>query len=314
MNEHVAGAHRKSGRPIEEALTAGQNRPERLPGLLTVLGQLPKELTEESKSIVYLQPRVRLLDVAAATFGEAAAAAQGAVIGAVWAERWRQRIYFLADEMLAALFIEVAAGGESPVPTPPLGRAVSAAECDIVEVLYRRVARALTNALSVLVDVTFEVVTVAEKLDAEQLPRPAAPVIIARLSVEWLGQLGVLSLILPLAALDPIRDVLESGPAAEVANQPPEVMSDWSRQLSEEIARAFVTVNAVLEERLISLDEVRRLAVGRTIELACTDISKVRLDAEENPAFWCELGKSGGSLIARIEREFDPSEAPLESI
>lgn len=314
MDEHVAGANRRSGRPIEQALTAGQNRPERLPGLLTVLGQLPKEFTEEAKSIVYLQPRIRLLDVAAATFGEAAAAAQSAAIGAVWAERWRQRIYFCADEMLAALFIEIAAGGETPLPTPPLGRVVSAAECDLIEVLYRRLARALTNAFSVLVDVTFEVMTVAEKLDAEQLCRPAAPVIITRLSVEWLGQSGTLSIIFPLAALDPIRDALENVPTAELANQPPETVTDWSRQLSEEIARAFVSLHAVLEERLISLDEVRRLAVGRTIELNCTDISKVRLDAEENPAFWCELGKSGGGLIARIERAFDPSEMPAEPI
>jgi len=309
-----AATYAITAQPIAKALTAGQNRPERLPGLLSVLGQLPKELTEEAKSVVYLQPKIRLIDVMTGTFADASAAPNGGVVGAVWAEKWRQRVYFLSDSTMSALFVEVAGGGETPPPPRPSGRPVSRTESNIIGVLYKRLARALTNAFSILVDVTFEVVAVAEKLEAEHLIRPASPVITARLSVEWLGEVGTIAVIIPLAAIDPIRATLAQAPASEAVSIAPEVQTDWSRQLSEEIARAFVGVEAVLEERPIALSEVSRFAVGQMINLECTSISTVRLDAEHRPVFWCELGKSGGSLLLRIERPYDADDEPYELI
>jgi flagellar motor switch protein FliM len=79
----------------------------------------------------------------------------------------------------------------------------------------------------------------------------------------------------------------------------------WSKQLAEEIARAFLTLDGVLEERPIALGEVQKLVVGSLLELSSPSLSRVRLDADDNPLFWCELGRHDGALILRVENEFD---------
>jgi flagellar motor switch protein FliM len=79
--------------------------------------------------------------------------------------------------------------------------------------------------------------------------------------------------------------------------------------LAEEIARAFIELNGVLEERPVPLGHVRKFAVGSVIELELESMSRVRLDADENPLFWCELGKRENGLILRVDKEFDQREA-----
>ena len=45
---------------------------------------------------------------------------------------------------------------------------------------------------------------------------------------------------------------------------------------------------------------------GETIvELSSTSLSRVRLEADDNPLFWCELGKQGEALTLRVEDDFD---------
>ena len=61
----------------------------------------------------------------------------------------------------------------------------------------------------------------------------------------------------------------------------------------------------MLEERPIPLGEVQRFAVGSIVELSSTSLSRVRLEADDNPLFWCELGKQGEALTLRVEDDFD---------
>ncbi|MEQ1714570.1 MAG: FliM/FliN family flagellar motor switch protein [Hyphomicrobium sp.] len=301
-----------SGRPIELALRAGPNNPERLPGLMTILRQLPNEIIEECKTAVYVLPRAKILDVVSLTYEEIAAPA-GGVMAVLWSERWKNHIYCTADSAAALLFIDVALGGEQPSSSQSGGRAYTKSESYVLEILFKRIARALTNAFSICVDVKFEVVEVAGNVDDELLCRPETPVIFVKLAIEWLGATGSIGLILPQPALESVRETLAG------KNMPKEAMApdadpEWSRSLSDQIARAFVRVHAVLEERQVPFREIHRFLAGETIELMCESLTRVRFDAEDNPAFWCELGKNGNELSLRIEREFDADELAREEI
>jgi len=298
----------KYGRPLEFALSAGQIQPERLPGLLSIMKLLSNEIVEEVGGIVYRQPRVRLLEVVSSTFIEYGSVPPSGICGVLWAERWRQRLYGILDESAAQLFLEIALGGEATTLSSRAGKPYSRTERAILEVLYKRLARALTNAFSISVDVQFEVANVAEYMDEELACRPSTPVISARFTVDWQHFQGTVTLVVPQVALDPIREILAVAPAFEAykTETPPD--KEWSRQLSEEIARAFVTLNAVLEERPIALNEIQKFRVGGVVPLECTSMTNIRLDAEERPAFWCMLGQNSGLLSLCVERDFDPDE------
>lgn len=295
---------------LERALSAGQNRPDRLPGLQMIFGQLPRIMTEEVGGLSLLPVKIRLSELFASTIADTCTLPSGAFAGVTRAERWRSWLYFIADPAASALFVEAATGCES-IPLsglPP--RKLTRTDANVLRVLFRRVSRSLTAAFSILADVDFDVGEVVEKIELEPQLNPSSPVIAARLSLDYDGHIGFVTIVIPQAALEPIRDLLVSATPGEVANPAmaaPQNREDpaWSRQLAEEISRSFIDLNGVLEERPISLGEVRRFAVGSVVELQMTSMSRVRLDADESPLFWCELGKRESGLILRVDDEFD---------
>jgi len=292
---------------LERALSAGQNRPDRLPGLQMIFGQLPRIMTEEVGSLSILPLRVRLVELFASTIADACMLPAGAFAGVVRAERWRSWLYFIADPDATLLFVEAATGCES-IPEDGLPkREPTPTDANVVRVLFRRVSRALTNAFSILADIDFDVGDVVEKIELEPQLSPASPVIAAKLALDYDGHEGFVSIVIPQAALESIRDLLTAAPG-EAANTAANEGSEdpaWSKQLAEEIARAFIELNGVLEERPVPLGEVQKFSVGSVIELPLTSMSRVRLDADENPLFWCELGKRENGLILRVDKDFD---------
>jgi flagellar motor switch protein FliM len=273
-----------------------------------IFGQLPRVMAEEVGNLSLLPLKVRLLDLSASTIGDTCSLPPGAFAGVVRAERWRSWLYFLTDPAATALFVEAATGCEGfPQAGLPI-RKPTKTDANVVRVLFRRVARALTSAFSILVDVGFDVGAVVEKIELEAQLSPASPVIAARLALDYGGRTGIVTIVIPQAALESIRHLLVGATPAEAMSASPARSREdpaWTKQLSEEIARSFIELNGVLEERPISLGEVQRFAVGSIVELQLSSMSRVRLDADESPLFWCELGKRENALILRVDDEFD---------
>jgi flagellar motor switch protein FliM len=304
-------------RSLERALSAGQNRPDRLPGLQMIFGQLPRVMVEEIGNMSSLPLKVQLLELVASTIGEACALPPNTFAGVVRAERWRSWLYFIADPMATALFVEAASGCESFTAASLANRKRTKTDANVLRILFRRVARSLTSAFSLLVDIPLEVGAVVEEIELEPQLGPTSHVIAARLSLEYAGHAGVLTIVIPQIALEPIRDILAGSAPGDALNAAPQASrfrddSGWTKQLAEEIARAFIGLNGILEERPIALGEVQRFAVGSVVELSSTSLSRVRLDADEIPLFWCELGKREGALTLRVEDDFDQSRESVD--
>lgn len=298
---------------LERALSAGQNRPDRLPGLQMIFNQLPRVMVEEVGSLSSLPLRVHLVDLSASTLGEACTLLPDTFAAPVRAERWRSWLYFIADRMTTMLFVEAASGCESFPAEGFSNRKLTKTDANLAHVLFRRLARSLTGAFSLLVDIPFDVGDVVDKIELEPQLSTTAPVIVAQLSLEYPGYSGTLAIVIPQTALEPIRDLLAGAAVTDSANASrSRDDSTWSKQLADEIARAFIDLTGVLEERPIPLGEVQRFAVGSVVELQSTSLSSVRLDSGDIPLFWCELGKRGGVLTLRVEDDFDESKDAID--
>lgn len=300
---------------LERALSAGQMRPDRLPGLLAVFSQLPGILTDELQQMSQLHPKIKLLDVRASTFGETVLVPAGGLAGIVRAERWRSWIYFIADLHASILAIESATGIEAFSAQSFRQRAYTKTDLNIARVLFRKVAKSLTGAFSLLIDVAFDVMNIVERIEADTQPSPNTPVLIGRLAIDYGGHTGMISIVIPQAALEPVRDIL----AAYGADGHPPAGAQrfrddtaWSKRLSEEIARSFITLSGVLEERTIELGAISRFAVGTVVPLETHSISRVRLDVDDKSLFWCELGKRDEDLILRVEADFDSDREAID--
>jgi flagellar motor switch protein FliM len=294
---------------LERALSAGHNRPDRLPGLQMIFGQLPRIMVDELESLSPLPVKVHLIELFASTIADTCTLPPGAYAGVTRAERWRSWLYFMTDPAATLLFVEAATGCEAISPAALLPRKTTRTDANVLRVLFRRVARSLASAFSILADIEFEVGDVVDEIELEPNLGPTSPVIAARLSLDYDGYIGTLTLVIPQAALESIRNLLVSPTQGDGASASSSTDAEedpaWSRQLAEEIARAFIEVNGILEERPIALSEVQRFGVGSVIELQLASMSRIRLDADENPLFWCELGKRENELVLRVEEGFN---------
>lgn len=298
--------------PIEIALSAGQNSPEKLPGLLSIFNELPIALAEELKNISFIPMKITSLPLEAGRFGEAVPLPTCAAVTVVTVRQLKGSVLFACDFDAAFLFVEAALGYNFVVPSTATKRELTAAEYNVLHVLFRRLARSLSHVFSRVADVVFEITSVIEPRTLEPICSPSAATLVASIKLDIGGKYGMLYIAIPQDLLTPVRGVLGVSHAHQAASTDEADDSDWSQQLSAELARAFVSVSAVLTEETISLADVQRLSVGSLLPLSITTTGRARLEFESEPIFWCELGKRDGSLTLRIDQNYMQDEPDSE--
>jgi flagellar motor switch protein FliM len=66
-----------------------------------------------------------------------------------------------------------------------------------------------------------------------------------------------------------------------------------------EIGRTEVTVRGVIEERQLTLGDIASLRAGEVLTLQANAKTKVRLECNAEPLFFCDLGQAGGLYTLR---------------
>ena len=75
----------------------------------------------------------------------------------------------------------------------------------------------------------------------------------------------------------------------------------WTQQITAEVRKAEVTLRAVLEERTLTLGEIAGLKVGQVIGLDATPATRVKLEGNDRPLFWCHMGQAQGAYVLRVD-------------
>jgi len=84
--------------------------------------------------------------------------------------------------------------------------------------------------------------------------------------------------------------------------------------MQNEVTRAHVMLNAILDERMGMLSEVARFKVGHVLELNATAHGRVRLECNGEQLMWCHLGKSQGKYTLRVDEPVDREQEFLNEI
>ncbi len=99
----------------------------------------------------------------------------------------------------------------------------------------------------------------------------------------------------------PMRQSLSRDLSNEVSAPDP----FWSKKIHSEVGRAEVTVRAVFEEHGFTLGDIAELEVGKILQLQVTPRSRVKLEGNSEPLFWCQLGQAEGKYTLRVEDAVD---------
>ncbi|MFT4182026.1 MAG: FliM/FliN family flagellar motor switch protein [Rhizobium sp.] len=104
-----------------------------------------------------------------------------------------------------------------------------------------------------------------------------------------------------IVVIAPQRELLRTVVSAPRAKNPSAGSQAWTEQLSEQVRRSQVTLEARIRLQTLTLDTISRLAVGDVIPFMDKDEVRVEVSANSKELYVCEFGRSGENYTVRVK-------------
>ncbi|WP_319532046.1 FliM/FliN family flagellar motor switch protein [uncultured Cohaesibacter sp.] len=233
-----------------------------------------------------------------------------ALAAVVYTPEWDTRILIGFDRDFIFSMMEVMFGADGTEPPVDDERAFSNIETRVSRSLFNDAIKCLEDAFKSISDITLKFERIESRMDFAVIGRRNNTAVVGRLLLQAIGRGGEMFVVIPHNALTPLRQNLTQVVSGEGNNRD----KKWTHQFQAEIQRTNVTLDAVLEERSISLDELANLKVGDILQLQATPRSKVTLRCNNQSLFACTMGQADGSYCLKVEDSIHQKEDILDDI
>jgi flagellar motor switch protein FliM len=275
---------------------------ERLPFLRVIIDQLAQHCAENARQLSTAPAYFTVNSVKTERIGAILDAAEGkAIVSMLHAQAWDARIMIGLDNKLVFGLVEALFGGDGSEPPYTEPRALTNIEMRVAQKTLDIIARSLQAALAVIQEMHFKFERLETRMDFAVIAPRNSFAVLAKLNLRILGRSGEVFVVLPQAAINPIRQSLSVDHGINVSSADPR----WTRQIESEVSKADVTVQAILEEDGFTLGDIADLRVGNVLHLQSTAKSRVRLECNSEPLFWCQLGQADGKYTLRVDDAYD---------
>jgi flagellar motor switch protein FliM len=275
---------------------------ERLPLLRVIFDRLATHCAENARQLSTAPAYFTVSSVKTERIGAILEAAEGkAIVSMLHAQAWDARIMIGLDNKLVFGLVEALFGGDGSEPPYTENRSLTNIEMRVAQKTLDIIARSLQTALSVIQEMHFKFERLETRMDFAVIAPRNSFAVLAKLNLRILGRSGEVFVVLPQAAINPIRQSLSVDHGNDVAAADPR----WSKQIETEVSKADVVVQAILEEEGFTLSDIAELKVGKILHLKSTAKSRVKLECNSEPLFWCQLGQADGKYTLKVDDIYD---------
>ncbi|MBM3601406.1 MAG: flagellar motor switch protein FliM [Alphaproteobacteria bacterium] len=274
---------------------------ERLPMLEVVFDRLVRMMSTSLRNFTSDNVEVSLDNITSIRFGDYLNSIPlPAMLSVFKAEEWDNYGLLVVDSALIYSVVDVLLGGRRGTAAMRIeGRPYTTIERNLVERMVTVVLSDLSASFDPLSPVTFRFDRLETNPRFATIARPANAAILARLRIDMEDRGGRLELLLPYATLEPVRELLLQMFMGEKFGRD----SIWEGHLAGELWNTEVQMDAVLDEVMISLRDVLNWQVGSRVLLNATPVSNVEMRCGEIPMFVGKMGRTGGNIAIRIDRQ-----------
>jgi flagellar motor switch protein FliM len=156
----------------------------------------------------------------------------------------------------------------------------------------------MSAAFDPLAPVTFNLDRIETNPRFAVIARGANAGLLVRFRIDMEDRGGKLELILPYATLEPIRELLLQMFMGEKFGRD----SIWEGHLATELWSTKLDIDAVLDQQVMSLREVRNFQVGQTLLLNAEPQSEVELRSGNVPLFKGRMGRKNNKIAVQVDR------------
>ncbi|MFI3136631.1 MAG: flagellar motor switch protein FliM [Methylococcaceae bacterium] len=173
------------------------------------------------------------------------------------------------------------------------GREFTPTEMRVISLMVNMIFKDLGEAWRPVMDMEFEYLSSEVNPQFANIVSPTEIVVISTIRVELEGGGGDINITMPYAMIEPIRDLLDA-----VGSDRGEVDGRWQESLKKEVMRSKVTLNSMLVEKVMVINDVMQFKKGDVIPIEMTDTVVVK--AEGVPVFVGKVGVSDGNYAVQI--------------
>jgi flagellar motor switch protein FliM len=294
----------------ERLLDSGGISLERMPLLQVIFDRIATQCSESLRQLSTAPAYTTVSSIIIERIGTILDTLEGrGVVGVFHAQAWDSRIMLAVENKFVFTLVEALFGGDGSEAPYGEFRPLTAVEVRIAQKTFDVVVRALQVGFAEVGRTNFKFERIESRLDfAVIAPRPSFAVV-AQLNIRLLGRTGEILVVIPQAALKPMRQNLAHDLVNDTAPDP-----QWSKQIHNEVGRAEVVVHAVIEEEGFTLGDIAALRVGQILQLEATPQSRVRLESNNQALFWCHLGQAGGFYTLRVDESFDSEQEFFDTL
>jgi len=179
-------------------------------------------------------------------------------------------------------------------------RPMTAIESRIMSVLIDRANKAMTESWAGIADVEFTLSDMESNPQLVQIVPPNEVVIVIGFEIKMSSRAGTMNLCIPFNVIEPLMEELSNQSWFKVERR--EGHEKFTGLVTDNISRAVLSIEGVLAETTITLEDLRNLAVGDIIVTEKPASSPVVMNVESERKFIAKIGKWRGNRALKILR------------
>jgi flagellar motor switch protein FliM len=274
---------------------------ERLPMLEIVFDRLLRMMSTSLRNLTSDNVEVSLDSITSIRFGDyLETIPMPAMISVFKAEEWDNYGLMISDSALIYSIVDVLLGGRRGTAAMRIeGRPYTTIERNLVERMVTVILSDLSAAFDPISPVTFRFDRLETNPRFATIARPANAAVLARLRIDMEDRGGRVELLLPYATLEPVRELLLQMFMGEKFGRD----SIWETHLANELWSTDVELDAVLDQIVLSLNDVMKWRPGSQILLNAVPSSPINLRCGEIPLFIGGMGQKNGNMAIKIDKK-----------
>lgn len=304
FDDEMGGPGENSG--VMALINSAMVNYERLPMLDIVFDRLVRLMSTSLRNLTSDNVEVSLDQVSTVRFGDYMNSIPlPAMLSVFKAEEWDNQGLMVTDSALIYSVVDVLLGGRKGTPAIRIeGRPYTTIETKLVERMVQVTLSDLSSAFDPLSPVSFTLDRMETNPRFATITQGGNACVLARLRVDMGDRGGRIEVIIPYATLEPIRELLLQMFMGEKFGRD----SIWENHLTQELYQTDVQLQAVLGEKVLSLDEILKWEPGTQI-LFSTDVEEeLELRCGNVPMFRGPVGQKSGSIAVKINQYVQKSE------
>lgn len=271
---------------------------ERLPMLEVVYDRMVRTFATSMRNLTSDAIDVSLEDVTSIRFGDFMSRVMlPAMIGVFRVEEWENYGLITVDSGLIYAVVDALLGGRRGGSSPVIdGRGFTSIETSLVARMLQLALADMAEAIEPITPTTMKLERVETSPRFAAIAGPTNICTVATFRVDMEGRGGKFSVLLPYATIEPVRHKLSQRFMGEKLGRD----NIWEAHMASEILQTEVSLDVVLGERVLTLNEIRNFAVGRTIPLQKGPDQALELQCGGVPMGRAQIGQRCNNIAIRL--------------